>query len=76
MPRFFSGKAISHILSNKYGFKEIRILGSHLKMRKSVSGKVVTVIVPLHHEVSIGTFHNILRQAKISKKDFLEKSRE
>lgn len=76
MPRFFSGRKISKILSNKYGFKEIRILGSHLKMRKSVSGKVVTVIIPLHKEVVIGTFHNILRQAGINKKDFMDKSRE
>lgn len=76
MPRFFSGKAISHILSNKYGFKEVRIAGSHFKMRKSVIGKVITVIIPLHKEVLIGTFHSILRQARIEMKDFIEKSRE
>jgi predicted RNA binding protein YcfA (HicA-like mRNA interferase family) len=75
MPRFFSGRKISDILSNKYGFKEIRILGSHLKMRKNISSKVVTVIIPLHQEVAIGTFHNILRQAGIDKKDFMNKSR-
>ena len=45
-------------------------------MRKSVSGKVVTVIIPLHKEVVIGTFNNILRQAGINKKDFMDKSRE
>jgi predicted RNA binding protein YcfA (HicA-like mRNA interferase family) len=76
MPRFFSGKAISHILSNKYGFKEVRIVGSHLKMRKTLLGKVITVIIPLHKEVSTGTFHSILRQARINMKDFIEKSRE
>lgn len=74
MPRFFSGKAISYILSNKYGFEEVRIVGSHLKMRKTTSGKVTTVIIPLHQEVSIGTFHSILRQASIDKSDFMEKS--
>lgn len=31
-------------------------------------------LAPLHGEVSIGTFHNILRQAKIDKRDFMEKS--
>jgi predicted RNA binding protein YcfA (HicA-like mRNA interferase family) len=76
MPRFFSGKVISHILSNKYGFEEVRISGSHLKMRKIVQGKVITVIVPLHREVSTGTFRSILRQGRIEMKDFIEKSRE
>lgn len=76
MPRFFSGKQITKILSNKYGFKEVGISGSHLKMRRFDKGITVTVIVPLHNEVLIGTFHNILRQAKIDKRDFMEKSRE
>ena len=76
MPRLFSGRAISNILSNKYGFKEVRVVGSHLKMRKTSSSKVITVIIPLHQEVSIGTFHSILRQVGIDKKDFMEKSRE
>ncbi len=76
MPRFFSGKEITKILSNKYGFKEIGISGSHLKMRKTQGNLIITVIIPLHKEVLIGTFHNILRQAKIDKKDFIEKSRE
>lgn len=72
MPRFFSGKQIAKILSNKYGFEEIGVSGSHLKMRNAKN----TVIIPLHSEVLIGTFHSILRQAKIDKKDFLNKSRE
>ncbi len=76
MPRFFSGKEISKILSNKYGFKEIGISGSHLKMRKSENSMTTTVIIPLHQEVLIGTFHSILRQAKVNKADFIRKSRE
>ena len=76
MPRFFSGKEIAKILSNKYGFKEKGISGSHLKMRKKEGELTLTVIIPLHTEVSIGTFQSILRQAKIEKKDFMEKSRE
>ena len=76
MPRFFSGRKIAKIFSNKYGCEEIGISGSHLKMRKTKEGIVITVIIPLHKEVLIGTFHNILRQAKIDKKDFMDKSRE
>ena len=59
-----------------YGFEETSISGSHLKMRKSKDGLIITVIIPLHKEVYMGTFHSILRQAKIDKKDFMEKSRE
>lgn len=76
MPRFFSGREITKILSNKYGFEKISISGSHLKMRKKQGEYVITVIIPLHNEVLIGTFLNILRQAKINKKDFIKKSRE
>jgi len=75
MPRFFSGREIAKILSNKYGFEESGISGSHLKMRKNNTGKIITVIIPLHPEVFIGTFRSILRQARIDKKDFIEKSR-
>ena len=45
-------------------------------MRKKEGELTLTVIIPLHTEVSIGTFQSILRQAKIEKKDFMEKSRE
>lgn len=76
MPRLFSGKEIAKILSNKYGFKEISISGSHLKVRKIENKIVVTAIIPLHKEILVGTFHSILRQAKIKKDDFMEKSRE
>jgi predicted RNA binding protein YcfA (HicA-like mRNA interferase family) len=72
MPRFFSGREIAKILSNKYGFKEISISGSHLKMRR----ENLTVIIPLHSEVKTGTFGSILKQAKIKRRDFLERSRE
>lgn len=58
-----------------YGFEESGISGSHLKMRKNIQSRVITVIIPLHKEVLIGIFHSILRQAGISKKDFMEKSK-
>ncbi len=75
MPRYFSGKEIAKILSNKYEFEEISISGSHLKMRKQENQVLLTVIIPLHKEVFVGTFQSILRQAKISKSDFIEKSK-
>lgn len=76
MPRVFSGRELAKIFLNKYGFKEISISGSHLKMRKNENNLVITIIIPLHQEVMIGTFYSILRQAKINKSDFIKKSEE
>jgi predicted RNA binding protein YcfA (HicA-like mRNA interferase family) len=74
MPRLFSGKHIIGILCKKYGFEQIRISGSHAKLRKILNGISITTIVPLHKEVFMGTFREILRQCGISKDDFIEKS--
>jgi predicted RNA binding protein YcfA (HicA-like mRNA interferase family) len=76
MSKTFSGKEIISILSKKYGFREVSISGSHVKMRKTDQDKVVTTIVPLHKEILMGTFKSILRLAKVELKDFMEKSRE
>ncbi|HEY4478490.1 MAG TPA: type II toxin-antitoxin system HicA family toxin [Candidatus Paceibacterota bacterium] len=74
MSKTFSGKEIISILFKKYDFREISISGSHMKMRKIDGNKTITTIVPLHKEVLIGTFHHILRLARIDPKDFIEKS--
>lgn len=73
MPRLFSGREIAKVFSKEYGFEEVSISGSHLKMRKIEGGVKITVIIPLHEEVLVGTFLNVLRQAKVDKKDFLKK---
>lgn len=38
------------------------------------NGQKITVIIPLHDEVMVGTFLNILGQAKISKNEFMKKT--
>ena len=75
MSKTFSGKEIVRIFLKQYGFESIGISGSHVKLRRIVDGVKITVIVPLHKEIITGTFKSILRQAKISQDDFLEKSR-
>jgi predicted RNA binding protein YcfA (HicA-like mRNA interferase family) len=74
MPKLFSGKEIIKILCKKYGFEQVNIVGSHVKLRKSDSNGVITTVVPLHQQVFVGTFRQILHQARISHTDFLEKS--
>ena len=52
----------------KLGFISVSQRGSHLKMKK----ESLTVIVPLHDELRVGTLRSILRQASISTKDLEE----
>jgi predicted RNA binding protein YcfA (HicA-like mRNA interferase family) len=41
------------------------------KLRKKVNGKVFVVIVPDQTELARGTLKSILRQANITREDFL-----
>lgn len=67
-----SGLEICKALS-KDGFYEVSRKGSHIKMKKRLdSGKILTVIVPAHREVKIGTLKAIINQAGLSKQLFLE----
>lgn len=43
--------------------------GSHVKLRKLVGVKTLTVIVPDHKEVALGTFQSILEQANMTKEE-------
>ena len=50
----FSGKEICKILG-KEGFENIRQKGSHVVMQKRVHGETITVPVPMHNEIKMGT---------------------
>ncbi len=68
MPRL-SGKEVIKA-PEKVGFAQIRQRGSHVFMMKQISeGKIITV-VPMHREIDTGTLLEIMRQAKISRKEF------
>ncbi len=72
MSKTFSGKTIVHILEKYFGFDYISTRGDHVKLRRVVSGKAFTTIIPLHAELAQGTLSGILKLANISKKEFLE----
>ena len=55
----------------KAGFEAISQRGSHVKLRGSRRGEIRTVIVPNYDEVSRGVLASILRQADISRDEFL-----
>lgn len=48
-----------------YGFIMIRQKGSHIIMQKKVGNTTITVPVPNHSEVKIGTLQSIIRQSEI-----------
>lgn len=49
----------------KTGFKFVKQRGSHVKLRKFVAGRKLTVIVPLKPVIRTGTMKSILRQASL-----------
>ena len=54
------------------GFEVAGRKGSHVKLKKRVDGKVFVVIVPDHAELARGTMKSILRQANVTREEFLK----
>lgn len=72
MPKLglFSGDEIVRILEQA-GFAAVRQKGSHMIMQLQTVNGTVTVPVPLHKIVKIGTLQSIIRQSGVSKEAFL-----
>ncbi len=70
LPRL-PGSELIKILS-KFGFHKTRQKGSHVMLVKEKKQGKVGCVVPLHDEIERGTLLGILKQAKISKEEFLE----
>jgi predicted RNA binding protein YcfA (HicA-like mRNA interferase family) len=67
--RVLSGKDVCSILA-KHGFQEVRRRGSHVVMQKKLPQTTITVPVPDHKEIRIGTLQSIIRQSGIPKTEF------
>jgi len=67
--RVLSGKQVCSILS-QHGFVEVRQRGSHIVMQKHLPETTITVPVPNHPELRIGTLQSIIRQSGVSKSEF------
>jgi predicted RNA binding protein YcfA (HicA-like mRNA interferase family) len=73
MPKLgvFSGSDICEILEAN-GFRKIRHRrSSHVMMQKSEPGRTITVPVPQHKFVKIGTLQSIIRQSELPKELFV-----
>jgi len=58
--RVLSGKQVCSILS-QHGFVEVRQRVSHIVMQKHLPETTITVPVPDHSELRIGTLQSIIR---------------
>ena len=67
--RVLSGKEVCSILA-QHGFSEVRRKGSHIVMQKKLSEGTITVPVPDHNEIRIGTLQSIIRQSGIPRSEF------
>jgi predicted RNA binding protein YcfA (HicA-like mRNA interferase family) len=60
----WSGQEVCRILS-EHGFVEVRRRGSHVVMQKRLQNTTITVPVPDHAELRLGTLRSIIRQSEL-----------
>jgi predicted RNA binding protein YcfA (HicA-like mRNA interferase family) len=54
------------------GWVVIRQRGSHIRLQKAVPGRVLKLTVPAHRPVKRSTLSHLLKQARLSVKQFLD----
>jgi predicted RNA binding protein YcfA (HicA-like mRNA interferase family) len=67
--RVLSGQEVCDLLESA-GFVEVRRRGSHIVMQRKTEGTTVTVPVPDHREIRIGTLASIIRQSGVARQLF------
>ena len=67
-----SGKKAIKTLS-KLGFEITGKKGSHVKMRKITDkNKAIVIIIPDHKELATGTLNDIIKQAGLTREEFIK----
>ena len=66
-----SGREARAILEH-HGFAFVRQRGSHMILQKQLPGTTVTVPVPDHTELRLGTLSSIVRQSRLPRELFEE----
>ncbi|MDI6809879.1 MAG: type II toxin-antitoxin system HicA family toxin [Candidatus Eisenbacteria bacterium] len=71
MPKIghFPGTDVCRILK-QHGFRQVRQRGSHVVMQRKDGASTVTVPVPIHCEIRIGTLLSIIRQSGVQRTAF------
>jgi predicted RNA binding protein YcfA (HicA-like mRNA interferase family) len=67
--RVFSGKQVCKILE-EHSFEVVRQKGSHIIMQKKEGNSTITIPIPNHTELRMGTLQSIIRQSKLSRELF------
>lgn len=67
--RVLSGREVCRILQ-QHGFTEVRRRGSHIVMQRRTETGTITLPVPEHNEVTIGTLMAIIRQSGLPRSAF------
>jgi predicted RNA binding protein YcfA (HicA-like mRNA interferase family) len=60
--RVLSGRDVCQIMA-QHGFTQVRRRGSHIIMQKAAGRSTLTVPVPDHAELKMGTLAGIIRQS-------------
>ena len=64
--RVLSGAEVIRIMED-HDFTQVRQVGDHVSMQRKVSDTTITVPVPLHRELAIGTLQSIIRMSRLPK---------
>lgn len=67
--RILSGQAVCRILE-QHGFHFVRQRGSHIVLQRPTDSGTITVPVPNHAEIRIGTLQSIIRQSGVPRTAF------
>ena len=70
LPRVSGEQAIRTL--KRLGFVQMRQRGSHVILKKQTSEGEIGCVVPMHHELAVGTLRSILRQASVTPEEFIE----
>ena len=57
----------------KEGFLVVRQRGSHVSLHKKVNDKTLLVVVPMKKEIKKGTLLSIIKQAGMSREEFIKR---
>jgi len=69
LPRVSGADAIRAL--ERLGFAQVRQRGSHVVLKRVGAQTVTGCVVPLHAELAIGTLRGILKQAGITREEFV-----
>jgi predicted RNA binding protein YcfA (HicA-like mRNA interferase family) len=69
--RRMSGEEVINALE-RLGFVKVRQRGSHVILKKQTLEGDIGCVVPLHHELAVGTLRGILRQARTTPEEFMK----